>query len=81
MAIDSGSHLNMGTRNLHSSRVVDIVDYFRKVYSEVPGVRFSPAEASLLSGVEESTCRAIMMAFVDASVLQRESRDTFVARR
>lgn len=79
MTLDSISPPVLAVRDMRARRVVEIVDYFRQV-CDVPGIRLSPADAALLSGVEESRCRAIMLAFVDASVLRRESADVFTAR-
>jgi hypothetical protein len=59
-------------------RIADGVARLRSVFLETPTAQLSVGEASRLSGLELSTCAAILAAFEDAHFLRRASNGLFV---
>jgi hypothetical protein len=62
------------------SPIASAVHLLRGVYLEEPGVRLSARDASLLSGLEPSTCQIILEVLADAQFLRRSPDGQFVRR-
>jgi hypothetical protein len=62
------------------SPIASAVHLLRGVYLEEPDVRLSARDASLLSGLEPSTCQIILEVLADAQFLRRSQNGQFVRR-
>lgn len=60
------------------SPIADAVRLLRGLYLEMPGCCFTPAQVARLSGLDVSTCDAILTGLTDARFLRRSSQGTFV---
>jgi hypothetical protein len=65
---------------MQTMRIADAVERLRGVFLEVPGTRLSVSDASRLSGLERTTCGAVLSALEDAHFLMRTRNGLFTRR-
>ena len=59
----------------------ELLQRIRREYDEQPNLRLTPMQAQRRWGLDGPTCRAVLIALMDAGLLQRSSDGRFVRRQ
>jgi len=68
----------MAVVTLHACDIGRLVERIRAEYLEMPGLSLTERQARRLWGLDETRCRAVLGALVDARFLARTPAGTFV---
>lgn len=60
------------------ARITELLVTIQNAFLDTPGLKLTLEEARMLFGIERTTCRAILKALEDASVLARTSTGAYV---
>ncbi|MGE3177175.1 MAG: hypothetical protein AB7O32_06875 [Vicinamibacterales bacterium] len=60
------------------SPIAEAVHLLRGLYAEMPGCCLTTSQAARLSGLDLTTCEAVLIALIDARVLRRSSDGRFI---
>jgi len=60
------------------ARVADAVQRLKGVFTEIPGMRLTVADASRLSGLDRPVCQLLLIALEEAHFLKRRRDGLYV---